>query len=33
MHTSRTSMEKETKSFGPCIIQDSEQLTKLIEVV
>lgn len=29
----RTNMEKETKSFGPCIIQDSEKLAKYIEVV
>lgn len=28
-----TNMEKEIKSFGACIIQDSEKLTKFIEVV
>lgn len=33
MHTSKDKMEKEIKSFGACIIQDSEKLTKFIEVV
>lgn len=33
MHTSKDKHGKRTKSFGPCIIQDSEKLTKFIEVV